>query len=47
MYEFAHFGRSVVTAIEANYELAEQSLPNGFVFRPRGPSAKVDTPRSY
>ena len=42
MYEFAHFGHSVIAAIEAHYMLEIQALPNAFVFAPRPASSKVD-----
>ena len=54
MYGFAHFGESVISAVEANYRLDEQPIPNGFVFTPRAPAAaanrqplRVDMPRTY
>ena len=47
MYEFAHFGHSVIAAIEAHYMLEIQALPNAFVFAPRPASSKVDLIRRY
>jgi hypothetical protein len=54
MYGFVHFGESVISAVEANYRLDEQPLPNAFVFTPRAPGAaanakpaRVDMPRAY
>jgi hypothetical protein len=47
MYEFAHFGRPVIAAIEAHYVLDVAALPNAFVFAPRSSGPTVDLPRRY
>ena len=42
MYEFSHFGHTVIAAIEAHYVLEMAALPNAFVFAPRPAVPKVD-----
>ena len=47
MYEFSHFGRPVIAAIETHYVLETAALPNAFVFVPRAADPKVDLIRRY